>query len=776
MLLGRDSAPTDPALVEWTWTGTRGRDLRTEALLARRNRILGALRAGHGAGAAFAIRVESGPLPETSMTCIHVDALRWIARVLIPAYGRASWTRVPLSVRPSFGESEWGRRVRSWPERLRDAGDGLPAISHLLLAMAILPTGIRLRWTFTPSVASWRSPQDPAEDTRPFATIPARGAAPPRKSSPEARPRSVTTPLFWSSTAELQFSAAFAHHPELRTRARAAVEGALRSGRANGLRFTRPGRFAFGLRPWFELSEDELLEVLPDAEGSDFAAVRGVGPPLGMLPLGRSDAGTVIGPPIEPGQGRHLAVLGETGMGKSATLVAIGLTAKDFGGVVLLDPLGETAHGFVRGLSAEERRDRLRIVSPSRASGGINALEGIARPWGDPAGSDRRLDDMVHAFRRVRSSRYDARYWGPRLEEMLTRALAAAAALPRGTLADAHRLLASGVGGHRVVPPDAREAVRSLAERIHERPEDAEGARRLLYEVVRSPVLQRMLCERAPRLHAADLVAPGRCAVISGDAAVVGESAARYLLAVHLAILWTELLARPSSPKTFVLLDESQWFAHDSLAEMFRLARRRNVHVILATQTVSSLPDDVREAAWTNVSDFVAFRGSPEEAKELSRATGNVSPEEILSLPRGHAAVLLGKGNSVAWVRTVGRPSGPERNGWGTSFDAPATAPSPEPNDAGPEVILEWLRGRSRASGDAGPIRVNLTELRALVDPDGHAVRAAGALLGRSGALLDSTRAETGSVWTLDPRRIPPAPTGQSSATARGDADETQPS
>ena len=777
MLLGRDPVPVEAVRVAWTWTGTRGRDLRSEALLARRNRILGALRAGHGIGAAFVICVESGPPPETLLAGSSIDAVRWIARVLTPAYGRASWTRVVLSAQSSLGESEWGKRVRPWPERLRDASDGLPAISQLLQAMTILPAGIRLRWAFTPSVASWRSPGDPGPDSRPFAPGPMRSGVAPLKTPAEARPRGTSSPVFWHSTAELQFSPAVAGHREGRTRARAAVEGALRSGRANGLRFTRYGRLAFGRRPWFELSEDELLEVLPDAEGFDLSARRGFGATLGMLPLGRSEAGTVVGPAIEAGQGRHVAVLGETGMGKSATLVAIGLTAKEFGGVILLDPLGETAQGFVRGLAPEERRTRLRVVSPSRGSGGINALEGIAQPADDPARSDRRLDDLVHALRRVRFARYESRYWGPRLEEMLTRALAAAAVLPAGTLTDAHALLAADGGGHRVVPPEAREAVRSLGERIHDRPEDAEGARRLLYEVVRSPVLRHMLCERAPRLHAADLVAPGNLAVISGDAAMVGESASRYLLAVHLALLWSELLARPSSPKTFVLLDESQWFAHESLAEMLRLARRRNVHVILATQTVSSLPEEVREAAWTNVSDFVAFRGSPEEARELSRATGSVSPEEILSLPRGHAAVLLGKGNSIAWVRTVGRPSGPEGDVPGMPSDPTAVGSGPHRHDASLEEILAWLRARTRVTPDGlGPIRVSLTELRAELDPDGQAIRAAGALLGRSGALLGSSRDESGSVWTVDPRRIPPAPTGPSAVSARGDAEETQPS
>jgi len=292
-----------------------------------------------------------------------------------------------------------------------------------------------------------------------------------------------------------------------------------------------------------------------------------------------------------------------------------------------------------------------------------------------------------------------------------------------------------------------------------------------------------MLCDRSPTLHARDLVAPGRIAVISGDASRVGETVARYLLAVYLALVWSELLARPSHSKTFVVLDESQWFSHESLAEMLRLARRRNVHVVLATQTVGSLPEAVADAVWTNVSDFVAFRGSPEEARELSRATHALSVEEILSLPRGHAAVLLGKGNRVDWVRTTGRPPepGPESDDFILDpIDLSRRVEERAATGGAPIVtvqnVLDWILERARATPVGESVRVPLTELRRSVDPEGRAVRAAGATLGRAGALLSSERSSAGPVWVIDPQRIPFAPGETTSLPSRGASEAPQPS
>jgi DNA helicase HerA-like ATPase len=539
-----------------------------------------------------------------------------------------------------------------------------------------------------------------------------------------------------------------------------AIEVLLRSRKGNGIRFSRGRILAPRWRRWFAVSEDELVCILPDPDAAAGSVEARARDSLPTLPLGRTPTGRVVGPRIEPDQGRHMTVLGETGMGKSSTLIAIARKASNLGGVILFDPLGETARSFVAGLSAEGR-SRLVEVSPRQVGCSINALEGIGPDEGDPIPSDRRLNDLVHALRRVRSGRHsDSSYWGPRLEEMLTRSVRAAAGFPNGTLADAHTLLATGGRTRQVTPPSTQDDVRELSNRIRERPDDAEGARRLLYEVVRSPVLLRMLCERNPELHTKNLVDDGRIVVISGDAASVGESVARYLLAVYLALVWSELLARPSNPKTFVVLDESQWFSHESLAEMLRLARRKNVHVVIATQTVGSLPDSVAEAVWTNVSDFVAFRGSPEEARELSRATHGISVEEVLSLPRGHAAVLLGKGNSVDWLRTAGRPPGSVTSSGGADAIGSASrfrepkVPA-EASLVSADGVLTWIRDRSRALPIGELLRVELDELRRTIDPSGRAVRDAGSLLGRAGAIVASERSVSGPVWVLDPTRIP---------------------
>lgn len=737
------------------------------------------LRAGHGLGVSFTLRIGRDADRGLVLTTNDLTSERWVERVLASAYDPGQWRRFATPDPFPEGIVYTGRRNALPGEWLGNPSEIGAVVRAAALAFSTLPRGVSMECTFAPSVVrrpllaflrGHRSPL-PEVRARPAARFSESARPPPRASTPEPPPPLWRAEVMLRGAPETSLSAV--------RRAVTAVEGAWRRLDGTGIRFVRAGSLG-RRRVRIVLTEQELAGLIPS---KDAPPPRGGGATSapGRLAIGRTHDGTVVGVPVEPTQGRHLAILGETGMGKSSLVVALATRASRLGGVIVLDPLGDSARRVRSELSGIV--DRVLWVAPGERPPAINALEGIGSDGGsDPVGSERRIDDIVHALRRVRSGRYaDSSFWGPRLEEMLGRAVRAAAAIPGGTLADAHTLLQTMGRTRQVVTPEARDALRELAERVRERPEDAEGARRLLYEVARNPTLERMLCARSPSLSAREFVAPGRVVLVSGDASRVGESTARYLFSVYLALLWSELLARDVSTKTFVILDEAQWFAHESLSEMLRLARRLNVHVVLATQSLGSLPEGVRDSVWTNVADFVAFRGSPEEARDLARAAHGVSAEAILALPRGEAAVFLGKGEAVRWVRTVRlpgsgaheddrsdardpsvlEPPSPTRPEDGPPTEIPCERPPrepPIPPRCADDVILERLRAMARGVAPGATFEVVLDDLRPANDPEGERiVRRAGTVLGRAGAIVRVERGPRGTAWSVDPARIPSA-------------------
>ncbi|MCI4359355.1 MAG: DUF87 domain-containing protein [Thermoplasmata archaeon] len=495
--------------------------------------------------------------------------------------------------------------------------------------------------------------------------------------------------------------------------------------------------------------------------------------PDGSVPLvlGTGPGGRTARLWVHPDQGRHLAVLGETGMGKSTLLVRLARQVSSGAGVVLFDPIGDTARQFLHSLPAVSR-SRAWWVSPYSSPMAINALASAAAgPRSNPGKRDRTIDDLVNALRRVRENRFgDTPFWGPRIEEMTRRALTAASSLPNGTLVDAERLLSASGRTIRGVPPEAQPAVRQLQERVRERPEEVEGSRRLLGEIAGSAVLRRMLCEPQARTAVSEWVEPGRITVISGDASEYGEAAARYFLAVLLALVWSEIMNRSTGLKTVLVLDEAQWYAHETTAEVLRLGRRHNVHLWIATQALASLPESVAEAVRTNSADFVIFRGSPDEARAFHRWLPSVPEESLLSLGAGQALVLTGKGEDVQWVtlartdpgrmqeRTLSDVLEASRAHWAkdrseeTGSGTPA-AEDPEeiegPRDETVHQILMVLWAGLLDSSPGTDLLLNLPMLRETLDPGGEALRIVGGLLSRSGALVETSDGPNGRCWRL---------------------------
>ncbi len=749
--------------------------------------ILDPLRAASAFGVELELLWHTGPAAAVLLTAADATSQRWVERLLLPAYGPHCWRAVPVpgwarnGARPEvFGRLELPEGGSVAQEAPR------PWCETVLAALATIPAVRTVRWHLRAGGGATvtRRPAAALEPTRVPPGFRARPLTGPERLDRDRRERRVRSP-FW--VVELSVAPALGHPIDRDPLLRLLTIGSGRDGDGHLAFRRRNGLWRRGPRSLL-LSEVEVAGILP-APDSPFSAAPEAEAAGTGIPIGPGSDGRTWTLPLEPGEGRHLAVVGETGMGKSSLLLRLAVAAASRGSVVLFDPIGDTGRRFLTRLSPVDLR-RIVWVSPSSSPAAIDLVDALREGGVGSAVADRALGDLVDALRRVRAARYaDTPFWGPRIEETLRAAFAAAAAIPSATLEDVERLLSASTGRIGPVPPEARERVDALVDRARARPEEVEGSARLVRELTGRPALRALLGAREARLRPRDLSAEGRITVVTGDAVTVGESAARYLLAIHLALFWSARLGLPSPPKTFLVLDEAQWYANDSLAEMLRLGRRANVHVWLATQSFASMPEGVREALRTNAADLAVFRGSPEDARDLVRLTHALAPESLAALPRGVAALLLGKGERVGFVRipptpresearrraaeeaatAASRPYWPRddaaeslsgvSDGPGTVVPArgsvskdPMTS-GPAPAGAGPttewrHVALVLWAGFLEGHG-AATLRVPLEGLRRCADPSGALVRALGRRLSDSGLLVASERAAHGAEWTV---------------------------
>jgi hypothetical protein len=727
--------------------------------------------------------------------------VRWMQFGLSSVYELGQWRLVEIPNPASEPPPEFTVLLGRGTELPLPAPiDESPWSETLLAQLETVRTRLSISWELLPDsvvspLESWflRSDDPPPKDTR-NPSLPERNL----KDRTEARRMG----LRWRVRGAILADAGSKSREAASQLARA-LEAASHLDGGNRL-ICRPARSPLSrLRANPVLSEAEVVGLFPPAASVAWTAPCRETVGQARLWLGRDLKGASAGLPLDPEQGRHLLVLGETGMGKSTLLVQLAWQATRWGSVLLFDPVGDIAREFLAGIPAG-LAPRVSWVSSDARGLTLSLLDEVGAPRNRSATHrERLLGDIVAALRRVRAGRYaESSFWGPRLEEMLFQAVRAASQWPGATLALAEQLLSAEGVPWRNVPESAREAVREVRHRIDRSPQDGDGARRLLSEITRSEVLREMLDASPPTWSVRSAVIPGRITVVSGDAPQVGETVARYLLALVLALAWNAVLERARPSKVFLILDEAQWYAHDSVAEMLRLGRRFNLHIWAVTQSLRSLPEVVRDAFMTNSADVVLFRGDPSDVRDVSRWAPHIAPERIMRMPRGEAAVLIDKGSETRWIqlappvrasrdpdlfRTL-PPDSPVAKVGGANFlelkisdedSADRTAPL-EPFECG--SLADALADLASRSSGLAEMTVRLDELRSRCSSDprlaDQRVRSGGRFLSSIGAIIRKGRDSEGHYWVLSRPRVATALaelagnllTDRGTPTARGEA------
>lgn len=357
--------------------------------------------------------------------------------------------------------------------------------------------------------------------------------------------------------------------------------------------------------------------------------------------------------------GRHGALLGGTGMGKSTLIINLAKQLFERGdGATFLDPAGDLADDLLEHVPPDRVDDVIYIdVSDRESPFPFNLLHAH-----DDIERNNIVDEFMSVLRRLSQN------WGDKIERQLRMALNVVLDTG-GSLKDVYDLFTNARARERIVrrikDPELIEYWTDTFPST--RYESRAAVITKLAPLVEHPLLGPILCARECAFNADDIIKNKRIVIVNlatGTPAdnvttVLGTFVVNKILA---AAYRQESVLREFRTPHFFFIDEFQNFMHRASAfdRILSEARKYKLRLIVANQIISQFTDAVRDGIFGNVGFLTAFRVGHKDAGLLKDEFEVAGKRDVMSLTRGECLVRIG--TRCVSVRTPPPPSRPANN------------------------------------------------------------------------------------------------------------------
>ena len=320
-------------------------------------------------------------------------------------------------------------------------------------------------------------------------------------------------------------------------------------------------------------------------------------------------------------RGRHLYILGQTGVGKSGLLEL--LTISDIHspyGFAVIDPHGDYALSTLRRIPAERAHDVV-YFNPADTDFPIafNPMEVT-----DPKLRTHTASELIGVLKRMFES------WGPRLEYILRYSLLALLEYPDATMLDITRLLTDKPFRKDVMGYVTDPVVRQFWEVEFATWNDkfaAEAVAPVLNKVgafTANPLVRNIIGQPKSSFNIRQIMDERKILIVNLSRGLVGEDNAALLGAllvtkVQLAAMSRADIVTEERIPFYLYVDEFQNFATDSFATILSEARKYALNLTVANQYIAQMSQDVRDAVFGNVGSMVAFRMGADDAGSMKK-------------------------------------------------------------------------------------------------------------------------------------------------------------
>jgi hypothetical protein len=320
-------------------------------------------------------------------------------------------------------------------------------------------------------------------------------------------------------------------------------------------------------------------------------------------------------------RGRHLYIIGQTGVGKSGLLEL--LTISDIYspfGFAVVDPHGDYAINVLKRIPADRAQDVI-YFNPADVEFPVafNPMEVT-----DPKLKNHTASELIGVLKRMFES------WGPRLEYILRYSLLALLDYPNATMLDITRILTDKKFRMEVLKYVNDPVVQNFWMIEFASWNDkfaAEAVAPVLNKVgafTANPLVRNIIGQPKSSFNIRQIMDERKILIVNLSRGLVGEDNASLLGALLVTKIQLGAMSRADIPAHerspfYLYVDEFQNFATDSFATILSEARKYGLNLTVANQYISQMPLEVKDAVFGNVGSIVAFRMGADDARGMQR-------------------------------------------------------------------------------------------------------------------------------------------------------------
>jgi hypothetical protein len=322
-------------------------------------------------------------------------------------------------------------------------------------------------------------------------------------------------------------------------------------------------------------------------------------------------------------RGKHVYIIGKTGMGKSTMLENMAIQDIQNGeGVAFIDPHGSTAERLLDFVPHNRIKDVLYLAPfDTDYPIGFNVMEDV--------GYDKRhlvVSGLMGALKRIW---VDA--WSARMEYILQNTLLALLEYPDSTLLDVNRMLTNTTFRAAVVEKITDPIVKAFwteefaAFTDTYTREATPAIQNKVGQFTANPLIRNIVGQPKSSFDLRKMMDEKKIFIVNLSKGRMGETNAALLGSMLVVKMYLAAMSRADEPaarmnalpRFYFYVDEFQSMMNEAFADILSESRKYKLALTLANQYIEQMEEKVRDAVFGNVGTLVCFRVGPFDAEVL---------------------------------------------------------------------------------------------------------------------------------------------------------------